>query len=811
MAPRVVPPPKKNKARCGIKYPLRIYKGDMGADSEYLDEDPENQSVLAVADVDINEGNEQHLQSALATKAEIPTPGTVSIVDNYEQLYPGTKWTDPITYVCTSTTVEESISNALADDCTYYMDERDEEWLDKNNQEARGEGTSAQGARATRQAKDKEPEIGVPVSISEDEFELVMGLLEKLANQQILPDDKLDFSLYQHFFTKSLPADAFASCTTPSWIPPSALLIRIARTIYPHWKHRRSLLDGRRIRPLLNFDECDFPNESYICFRRRDNKPVRKTRAGQSANNADKLTSLQKNLTQALALANALLNRETVKQTVTMQSQNVWRLRQPLADMLRRFPAMLSKADEDRLFERPRKKPPRTSLKVKVKVNPPGQPGSPGPAPPNPAMMPSERFASIQRKIADTMEARAPSENQEDVVDDPYQQPLLPRSEEMWVDVPPPSPTDAFVPDEEVMRGGFRAVRLRVGRGGRRLLDRRSNSHPYLAELRKQRQHADDDGPDEEATRRLQSQWRFDADHSFDPSEEEDPEPIEYDQRYQVGRLARLFKDDGKLYKEECTLVTDASLEVRQPSGGKARVLPFYGNALFVTGIHKSADQAITVAAPSSSPRARDVFRATPVAQRVPSPSSSPSHPHPRAPPPMRASPSPAQSRLQENIFPSPKPSSSNAHLAGRASPSSPLGPHAGRAPPSSPLGRASPSSPSSSLGPHSAARAMPRIHPALPHNPNPIITVSRADAAKVGGGQQSPVNVNANANPHAPAQHHRLQTNGARTAIPAYVPVAAGSNRSLKLPSRSPARPSPLTTHSVVAAPIGSPSRRSE
>lgn len=102
--------------------------------------------------------------------------------------------------------------------------------------------------------------------------------------------------------------------------------------------------------------------------------------------------------------------------------------------MLRRFPVMLSKADEDRLFERPRKKPPRTSyvlsssglvplsltarrLKVKVKVNPPSQPGSPGPAPPNPAMLPSERFASIQRKIADTMEARAPSENQEDVVE----------------------------------------------------------------------------------------------------------------------------------------------------------------------------------------------------------------------------------------------------------------------------------------------------------------------------------------------------------------------------------------------------------
>jgi hypothetical protein len=58
MAPRVVLPPKKNRARCGIKYPLKIVKGDLEPDSEYLDDDlDENSSVMAVADVDINEGN----------------------------------------------------------------------------------------------------------------------------------------------------------------------------------------------------------------------------------------------------------------------------------------------------------------------------------------------------------------------------------------------------------------------------------------------------------------------------------------------------------------------------------------------------------------------------------------------------------------------------------------------------------------------------------------------------------------------------------------------------------------------------------
>ncbi len=86
--------------------------------------------------------------------------------------------------------------------------------------------------------------------------------------------------------------------------------------------------------------------------------------------------------------------------------------------------------------------------------------------------------------------------------------------------------------DEPIMRSGSRAVRMRVGRGGRRFLDRRTSSHPYLPELRKQRRHSGDD-PDEETVRRLQGQWRFDADCSlFGPAEEENRELVdEYDSR----------------------------------------------------------------------------------------------------------------------------------------------------------------------------------------------------------------------------------------------------------------------------------------
>jgi enhancer of polycomb-like protein len=131
--------------------------------------------------------------NAISQPAFIPTPDSTGIVHNYEEWYPADKWRDPASYVCTSTTVEETNTNGLSGGFVYYMDERDQAWLDKNNEEARGEGTSVQGAvsvsgtRASARsakAKGKEPETCQPTTISEDEFELVMGLYEKITHER---------------------------------------------------------------------------------------------------------------------------------------------------------------------------------------------------------------------------------------------------------------------------------------------------------------------------------------------------------------------------------------------------------------------------------------------------------------------------------------------------------------------------------------------------------------------------------------------------------------------------------------------------
>ena len=153
------------------------------------------QEVLSAAHR--NNANSRHLRgtenksNAVSQSAFIPTPDSTGIVDNYEEWYPADKWKDPASYVCTSTTVEEANTNGLSGGFVYYMDERDQAWLDKNNEEARGEGTSVQGAvsgtRASARsakAKGKEPETCQPSTISQDEFELVMGLYEKITHER---------------------------------------------------------------------------------------------------------------------------------------------------------------------------------------------------------------------------------------------------------------------------------------------------------------------------------------------------------------------------------------------------------------------------------------------------------------------------------------------------------------------------------------------------------------------------------------------------------------------------------------------------
>ncbi|KAF8896857.1 enhancer of polycomb-like-domain-containing protein [Gymnopilus junonius] len=564
----------RNRNRITNKTRLKIHQGSLDADAVLIPDEDEEKHRLTnlVAGVDAEDANEHHLQEVLsaahrssvpsrqtrgtdkpvAQPAFIPTPDSTGVVENYDELYQANRWKDPTTYVHSSQTTEEYITNGIANGFTYYMDERDKEWLDKNNEEARGEGTSAQGAVSTSglrtsarsaKAKGKEPESSQPVVISEDEFELVMGVFEKITHDRTeflhhgleTGMDFPAFSEYQDVFSTPLPANMFATYTVPSWIPASAALLKIARAIYPYWKERRIERSGHRIIPTLNGDESDTLNESYICFRRRESKAIRKTRASQ-ATSSDKLVRLHQELESPLRLAQAILTRETVKKELAVQSQALWEQRIAFADLKRKFPSLHDKADEDLLIdkERPTKKLEGARVPgLRIKTNDPAVPVRI-----EPVIRPKERQQKIREDIESQLQKQKDIDHHwEDAVDGAYQTRPTSYPSRLFKYFPPPSAprwpsTISDKTDEESSSSSpripTRALRLRFGRGGRLLVDRRDtvprrpvkkyarSSLFGLGEEDKLEDENDmdveEDSEEVENQRRQEERWKFDQD-----------------------------------------------------------------------------------------------------------------------------------------------------------------------------------------------------------------------------------------------------------------------------------------------------------
>ena len=62
----------------------------------------------------------------------------------------------------------------------------------------------------------------------------------------------------------------------------------------------------------VQLDEGNTVNESYVCFRGRETKAIRKTRA-QQPTYSDKMIRSQSELATAMELANRVLQREAIK------------------------------------------------------------------------------------------------------------------------------------------------------------------------------------------------------------------------------------------------------------------------------------------------------------------------------------------------------------------------------------------------------------------------------------------------------------------------------------------------------------------
>ncbi|KAJ7798344.1 hypothetical protein B0H13DRAFT_2391639 [Mycena leptocephala] len=179
-------PAEQTTSSPGRKIPLQIYKGSL--------EDSQGQDLLQVSVVGNIDKNET--SAALATSTvRIPIPGSIQLAENYAELYLSNRWMDTETYLQSAQTISEACSAALLNhDYTYFMDEADKTWLNNTNYQCRIEEPIAQETPSA-----ETDEIFIRVSISEDEFELMMGLFEILTGpklQQELPD----FSFFKPFF-----------------------------------------------------------------------------------------------------------------------------------------------------------------------------------------------------------------------------------------------------------------------------------------------------------------------------------------------------------------------------------------------------------------------------------------------------------------------------------------------------------------------------------------------------------------------------------------------------------------------------------
>jgi enhancer of polycomb-like protein len=142
----------------------------------------------------------RRITSSRAAKAEdvaaasIPIPDATGVVENHTEQYPPDVWTDPITYIKSSDTVEENVEGVLLGGFMYDMDERDVEWLEKNNSIARGEGSSTSPVSGrshvssrnakTRGKEGKEVTDRPSFVITETELELVMVLFEMFTDER---------------------------------------------------------------------------------------------------------------------------------------------------------------------------------------------------------------------------------------------------------------------------------------------------------------------------------------------------------------------------------------------------------------------------------------------------------------------------------------------------------------------------------------------------------------------------------------------------------------------------------------------------
>lgn len=218
-------------------------------------------------------------------------PPPVESTLNYGELYP-LNFSKPCTYIRFSQTVEDCIG------CQYDMTEDDDVFLKSYNQKR-----------------------AAPAQLSEDDFETIMDVFEETAyirtpfaavDQTIVPYDEMVQGLQELDTAKIMPH---------------------AKEIYEYWKSRRQALANRPLHPTLKFEthQENDDMDPYVCFRRREVRQTRKTRA-RDVQSADKLKRLRRELEEGRLLIIASHEREVLKKEILTTDRLIFEQRAQLKE-----------------------------------------------------------------------------------------------------------------------------------------------------------------------------------------------------------------------------------------------------------------------------------------------------------------------------------------------------------------------------------------------------------------------------------------------------------------------------------------------
>ncbi|PNY27378.1 Enhancer of polycomb-like protein [Tolypocladium capitatum] len=338
--------------KLSVKTTLPVLREDQIDPSEYEALTTENQIATGVEQA---EENEYHLQTILkdagtSNDQEIPVPPPHESDINYDELYPSS-FNQPSSYIRFSQTVEECIT------CQYDLTEEDDEFLKSYNC--------------------KPPAAG---PLSEDDLEYIMEVFEETAAEQT-PYASVDNTVVA--YDMMVPALNHLG---------SSFILEHAKAIYEYWKTSRQGVGNKPLHPTLKFEthqETD-DTDPYVCFRRREARQTRKTRARDNKI-AETLKRLRRELEDGRQLILLSYEREMMKRDLLHYDRALFEERAKLKQVKVRLGI---KGDEDDL--------------VNQKVCDETRPPSPEPATATHSVLTQPRPQPQKRKAAEPTAAQRP-------------------------------------------------------------------------------------------------------------------------------------------------------------------------------------------------------------------------------------------------------------------------------------------------------------------------------------------------------------------------------------------------------------------